>query len=188
MFVLKILVVDDERIVVDVLREIIIQNSGYKCDYCYSGEEALEMIESNEYDVVITDVKLPGIDGIKILEKIKKEKPNIEVILLTGYASMNTAIQAMKYEAYDFLQKPFEPDRILSILDRIRKIKCLSDEPRKSKVGIENYYDQSKITADKVEKERKFLVEKLRKIGEIIEIDGMTDGDKLSKIKKILED
>ena len=101
----KILVVDDE----DDFRETIVkrlQKRKMSARGAESGEKALELIEAQPFDVVVLDVKMPGLDGIDTLREIKKRKPLIEVILLTGHASMESGIEGMKLGAFDYVMKP----------------------------------------------------------------------------------
>lgn len=108
----KILVVDDE----DDFRETIVkrlQKRKMKAWGAESGEKALELIEAQPFDVVVLDVKMPGLDGIDTLREIKKRKPLIEVILLTGHASMESGIEGMKLGAYDYVMKPANLEELI---------------------------------------------------------------------------
>jgi two-component system OmpR family response regulator len=108
----KILVVDDE----DDFRETIVkrlQKRKMPAWGAESGEKALELIEVQPFDVVVLDVKMPGLDGIETLREIKKKKPLIEVILLTGHASMESGIEGMKLGAYDYVMKPANLEELI---------------------------------------------------------------------------
>jgi two-component system, OmpR family, response regulator len=108
----NILVVDDE----DDFRETIVkrlQKRKMTVRGAESGEKALELIEAQPFDVVVLDVKMPGLDGIDTLREIKKRKPLIEVILLTGHASMESGIEGMKLGAYDYVMKPANLEELI---------------------------------------------------------------------------
>lgn len=93
-----------------------------------SGEEALKEIAQKLYDVVVLDVKMPGMDGIETLSEIKKTRPNIEVILLTGHASVDSAVDGMRLGAYDYLMKPCEIEQLLEKINGAYEIKNGRDE------------------------------------------------------------
>lgn len=100
-----ILVVDDEGANRYSVRKAL-QKVGYSVDEAPGGEEALEMIKNQEYDVVLTDIRMQGIDGVELLRRIKDMSPDAIVILMTGYASLNTAVEALRLGAHDYLIKP----------------------------------------------------------------------------------
>ena len=86
----------------------------------YSGREALEKLKKNAVDVVILDVKMPGMDGIETLREIKKAHPLVEVIMLTGHATVETAVEGMRLGAFDYLMKPCEIDELLAKVDEAK--------------------------------------------------------------------
>ena len=86
----------------------------------YSGREALEKLGKNAVDVVILDVKMPGMDGIETLREIKKAHPLVEVIMLTGHATVETAVEGMRLGAFDYLMKPCEIDELLAKVDEAK--------------------------------------------------------------------
>ncbi|GAB4488733.1 MAG: sigma-54 dependent transcriptional regulator [Thermodesulfovibrionales bacterium] len=102
----KILVVDDERDICKAL-EFLLSREGYKVSTAYSGEEALKKIEADEYDLVITDMKMEGLTGIDVLEQATALQPNLIVVIMTAFASVESAVQAMKKGAGDYIVKPF---------------------------------------------------------------------------------
>jgi two-component system response regulator CpxR len=108
----RVLVVDDEEVFVEMLAERL-EARGLEVDKAFDGEEALEKIKSKDLDVVILDVLMPGKDGIEVLREIKQLKPLTEVIMLTGHATVQTAIDGMKLGAYDYLLKPTETKDLL---------------------------------------------------------------------------
>jgi DNA-binding response OmpR family regulator len=108
----RILVVDDEKEFAQALSERLAIR-GYQVGTCFSGQEAIERVKTHDYDVVILDVAMPGMDGIETLREIKKWKPLIEVILLSGRASVETAIEGLERGAFDYVKKPCETDQLL---------------------------------------------------------------------------
>jgi DNA-binding NtrC family response regulator len=104
-----ILLVDDEADFVEML-SLRLKESGETVLTAHSGSQCLEILEKTEIDVIILDVKMPGMDGIETLQEIKKRHPLIEVIMLTGHGTIDTAVQGMKLGAFDFLMKPADFD------------------------------------------------------------------------------
>jgi DNA-binding NtrC family response regulator len=104
-----ILIVDDEPIVRESIRDWL-KDSGYDVYTAESGEEALSLIEKQEFGIIVIDVRLPGKTGIKVLSEIKEHKPQIKSIVITAYPSTELAAEAMKLGAVDYLIKPVNPD------------------------------------------------------------------------------
>ena len=94
----------------------------------YSGREALEKLEKNGVDVVILDVKMPGMDGIETLREIKKAHPLVEVIMLTGHATVETAVEGMRLGAFDYLMKPCEIEELLAKVDEAKEKKSKHEQ------------------------------------------------------------
>ncbi len=114
----SILIVDDEMVVCKSCKKIL-ERSNHSVDFVLTGEEALRAVEEKEYGIVVTDLKMPGIDGMQLLEAVKKKGGGVEVVMITGYASIDTAVQAMKLGAYDYIPKPFTPDELQSVITRV---------------------------------------------------------------------
>ncbi len=113
----NVLVVDDERTVCNSCRKILTQE-GYQVDIALSGEEALRKVKGNGFDVVITDWKMPEIDGMELARRIKKENANIAVIMITGYPSLDTSIEAIRSGVSDYVPKPFTPEELSDVMVR----------------------------------------------------------------------
>jgi len=122
----RILVVDDEPIVRESIRDWL-KDAGYQVATAESGEEALEMIETQDFSVVVLDIRLPGRTGIKVLKEIKALKPQIKSIVITAYPSAEIADEAMKLGAVDYLIKPIAPDELERLI-RETLVKCESEE------------------------------------------------------------
>jgi DNA-binding NtrC family response regulator len=114
----NVLVVDDEKTVCRSCKKILTQQ-GYNVDIALSGEEALNKAKGNGFDVVIADWKMPEIDGIEVARRIKKEKPNVAVIMITGYPSVESSIQAIRSGIADYVPKPFTPDELNDAVVRV---------------------------------------------------------------------
>ncbi|MBE0622732.1 MAG: response regulator [Burkholderiales bacterium] len=113
----RILAVDDESIILDSFRKILVV-AGYSIDTVEKGREALGLILKNDYDFVFTDLKMPEMDGLEVTKAVKHLRPDIDVIVITGYASIDTAVETMKYGAMDYVQKPFTEDELISFFNK----------------------------------------------------------------------
>jgi len=114
----RILIADDEPLIRKSLYEIL-RADGYCASMACDGEEALDKIEEKGFDIVITDMKMPKLGGMELLKKIKSKKPNIEVILITGYGNIENAVEAMKVGAFDYVTKPIVDSEIKIIIKKI---------------------------------------------------------------------
>jgi DNA-binding NtrC family response regulator len=108
----KVLVIDDEEIVLKSVNRILAEEN-YEVDVSSSGRQGIDRAIERSYDVVLSDIRMPDIGGMRVLRDIKRAKPSLAVIMITGYASVQSAVQAMKLGAADYLEKPFTPDRLL---------------------------------------------------------------------------
>jgi CheY-like chemotaxis protein/glycine cleavage system H lipoate-binding protein len=125
----RILCVDDEEVILGSFRKILVLD-GYAVDTVESGKEALGLIQSHNYDFVFTDLKMPEMDGVEVTKSVKHIRPDIDVIIITGYATVETAVETMKQGAMDYVQKPFTEDELLAFVkksllrrqDRIQKM------------------------------------------------------------------
>ena len=115
----SVLLVDDEEQFLQVLSERL-TNSGLRVSSVTSGEEAVALVENKNFDAVVVDLAMPGIDGIETTKKIKEKRPDLEIIILTGHATVKAGIEAMKLGAEDFLEKPVD---LNILLERIREAK-----------------------------------------------------------------
>jgi CheY-like chemotaxis protein len=108
----RILAVDDESVVLDSFRKILVV-AGYAIDTVESGREALGLVQKNKYDFVFTDLKMPEMDGLDVVKGVKHFSPETDVIVITGYATIDSAVNAMKFGAMDYVQKPFTEDELV---------------------------------------------------------------------------
>ena len=112
-----ILVVDDERTIVEALQAVL-SDEGFEVDVAGDGESAWEQLDGGPYGLVILDLKLPEMDGLELFEKIREEELGCEVIIITGQGSVDSAVQAMRSGAYDYLTKPLETDRLKALVPK----------------------------------------------------------------------
>ena len=108
----KILVVDDELSLRDSLKEWL-EEEGFTVGMAESGQQALNMLATEDYHLMLTDIRMPGMDGVELLTRAKKDSPALEVIMMTAYATIETAVNAMKIGAHDYLVKPFDPELLI---------------------------------------------------------------------------
>ena len=108
----RILCVDDEEVILDSFRKILVLD-GYAVDTVTLGAEALGLLQVHHYDFVFTDLKMPGMDGLEVTKAVKQIRPDIDVIIITGFATVETAVECMKVGAMDYVQKPFTEDELL---------------------------------------------------------------------------
>jgi two-component system response regulator PilR (NtrC family) len=120
-------VIDDEPVIHDVLAQLLTAE-GYEVEISASGEEALEKFPSQSFDVILLDLLMPGLDGLEVLRRIKRIDPLAAVIIITAYGSVESAIQAMKIGALDYVQKPFKHDVLLLAVEKALERKRLQDE------------------------------------------------------------
>jgi two-component system nitrogen regulation response regulator NtrX len=125
----KLLVVDDEDNLRASLRGIL-QDEGYQADAVASGETCLEKLKKNKYDAIFLDIWLPGKDGIEILKEIRSRRPSQYVIMISGHGTIETAVQATKLGAFDFIEKPLSLEKVMLVLRHAFKQKLLEDENR----------------------------------------------------------
>ena len=113
----RALVIDDEKIVLDSVRKIL--DEKYHVEATLSGRQGLEWAVQKDYDVVLTDIRMPDIGGMLVLRDIKRAKPEMPVMIITGYANVQSAVQAMKLGAADYVEKPFTPDQLLKAVNLV---------------------------------------------------------------------
>jgi DNA-binding NtrC family response regulator len=133
----KILVIDDEEIVCLSCQRIL-SEEGYDVYTRLSGPEGLRLIAEEPFDLVIVDLKMPGMDGIEVLQAIKRDYPQIPVIMMTGYATVESAVEAMKSGAFDYLPKPFTPDEVAVVVKKALETRSIM---------LENIYLRGEIQA-----------------------------------------
>jgi len=145
----RILVVDDEMIVCESCKRIL-EEEGYEAETALSGKEAFEKMKANPFDIVITDLKMPGIDGMEVLRTFRREYPDSIIIMITGFSTVETAVEAMKLGAFDYIPKPFTPDEVAIVVKKAIEKKNLMLEniylrqELQEKYGFHNIVGKSK--------------------------------------------
>jgi two-component system response regulator HydG len=124
-----VLIVDDQEMVRDLCQKVV-ESLGYRPFLAESGSQALEFLDRNSVDVVIADLKMPGMSGIELLDQIKARNARVEVVIMTGYASVPSAVQAMKLGASDYIVKPFGSEQMRLLIERLARTLDLKDENR----------------------------------------------------------
>lgn len=144
---LKIFVVDDERIVRATIADDL-RDAGYET-YEFSGARAaLAALEEFKPNIIVSDVKMPDMDGIELLSRTKKVNPDIVVVMMTAYGAVENAVEAMKLGAYDYLSKPFKPEEILLLIQRIEELVQIRQENKRLNAEIKKNYDFSSYVGD----------------------------------------
>jgi len=135
----KILIVDDDQGMREFL-EILLVREGYDVSSAMGGREALRLCKKSAFDLIITDLKMPKIDGIELLRAVKEISPEILVIMITGYASGETAVEAMKEGAYDYLEKNFDVEDLKALVQEALSKKGLNEEDARFRKGVEDTF------------------------------------------------
>ncbi len=123
---MRALVIDDEQIVLDSVRKIL-SGEGFEVDTSIDSRQGLDTALEKEYDVVLSDIRMPYIGGMRILRDLRRSRPSCPVIIITGYATVKSAVQAMKLGANDYIEKPFTPEELIAAVD-----KAINAQKRKS--------------------------------------------------------
>jgi FixJ family two-component response regulator len=177
----KVLVIDDEQIVLNSVGRIL-EGGEYELDATLSGRQGLEWALGRSYDVVLTDVRMPDMGGMLILRDIKKAKPSTPVIIITGYANVQTAMQAMKLGAAEYIEKPFTPDQLLkavnTAVDRAGSVG--NDQAPVHKEEILRVLDRATVDAD-------FVFSLLHRWADALEEYDLTGPEKLALLTGDIE-
>jgi len=151
---IKILIVDDEKAVADILKDCI-SDKGRSIDVCYDGLDGIDHIQKDLYDLIIVDLVMPKVGGLDVLKYAKKTNPDVLVMIITGYASVETAIMAVKEGAYDYIRKPCKLEEIrISVDNAIDKI-TLFRENRELLKEIKDAYHELMLLKEKKKPDKK---------------------------------
>ena len=137
---MKILIIDDEKNICSAIKGIL-EDEGYECDYSLNYAEGFRKLQENKFDVLFLDIWLPDIDGTEGLKEIKRHFPEIDVIMISGHGTIETAVDTIRYGAYDFLEKPLSLERIVMIIKHLDDKASLMQDLRSSKYKNVKKYD-----------------------------------------------
>jgi DNA-binding NtrC family response regulator len=141
-----ILIIDDEPVICEGCRLALADK--YSVDVCHTGQEGLDTLLKGRYDLALLDMKLPDMDGMEVLRIVQQDKPGVYVIVMTGYSTVNNAVQAMKLGAFDYLAKPFTDDELLLALEKALENKRLKEENLALRKQLFEQFDFSNIIGD----------------------------------------
>jgi len=172
---MRALVIDDEQIVLDSVKKILTQES-FDVDVAISSRQGLDLALSNFYDIVLTDIRMPEIGGMRILRDVKRKKPSVPVMIITGYATAQSAVQAMKLGATDYIEKPFTPEELVeAVRAAIDAASCA--EPEEQKVI---HKDEVLKVLDRAGTDIEFVGALFLKGADALEEYGLTGPEKLA--------
>lgn len=157
---IKILIVDDEQIVRDSLTHWF-EEDGYQVESAEDGFDVLRNLEPGKYDIILVDIKMPKLNGLELLEKVKKIDPECVVIMITAYASVPTAVQALKNGAYDYVTKPIDPDELSHLIQNAIKQKQLKQENIALKRSIDEILNLEGLIGESPEMKKVFELIKI---------------------------
>ncbi len=155
----EVLFVDDESAVLSTVDEYL-SRQGYRVTVVDSGLKAFELVKEKDFDIVFTDLKMPDLNGLELLKAVKNFRPKTEVIIITGYGSIETAVEALQLGGYDYLQKPIKLERLMLLIDRIIENKKLEKENVLLKRGLKAQQKYDDLVG---------ISPKMREISEIID-------------------
>ncbi len=168
----SILVIDDEEIIrTSCVR--ILKPEGYRVGTAKSGTEGLQILDSSSFDLVLTDLQMPDIDGIEVLLRIKEKWPDTEVIIMTGYGTVQTAVRAMKIGVFDYIEKPFSPADLQTLVKRALERKGLSAAGPQDREIVPSHYELGNIVGASQAMQRVFqLIAKVAVTGSTVLVTG----------------
>jgi two-component system, NtrC family, nitrogen regulation response regulator NtrX len=136
----NILVIDDEKSIRNTLQEVL-EYENHKVDVATNGSEGIDLFDKGEYDIVLCDIKMPGMDGIEVLEKLHEQCHDVPIIMISGHGNIDTAVEAIKKGAYDFIEKPLDLNRLLVTMRNATERNELVTETKVLKRRISKTYD-----------------------------------------------
>lgn len=159
---MKILVVDDETLILDILKRGLVQMGGFSVEVAQNGLEAIQKVEKDVFDLVLTDMKMPEMDGIELLKMIKGTRPEVMVILMTAHGSVETAVEAMKIGADDYVTKPIDLNELLIHISKAQKESLLLRENRLLRMEVRKRFEFNNIVGKSKKIQEVFsLIEKV---------------------------
>jgi DNA-binding NtrC family response regulator len=178
----KTLVIDDDEIVLKSVSKIL-TDENYDVDTTLSGREGIDWAIERPYDVVLTDIRMPDIGGMRVLRDIKRAKPKLPVLMITGYASVQSAVQSMKLGAADYLEKPFTPDQLLKAVALALDI---AEAGRPEEQALIHKEEVLKVL-DRAATDSEFIANLLYEGADALEEYGLTGPEKLAVLTGDIE-
>ncbi|MBW1857865.1 MAG: response regulator [Deltaproteobacteria bacterium] len=169
----QVLVIDDEQIVLDSVSQILIDEN-YEVDVSLSGREGLDWAIERPYDIILTDIRMPDIGGMRVLRDIKRVKSSLPVVIITGYATTKSAVQAMKLGAAEYIEKPFEPEQLLDAVARALGIAAEDEEQ-----GLIHKEEMAKVL-ERAESDDEFFAKLLENGADALDEYDLTKAEKLA--------
>ncbi len=177
---MRILVVDDEQRICHLIEELLKQE-GYQVDVSFSGTDALEMIKNNNYQMLITDLKMPGIDGLELIRKTKEQKPEIKTIIVTGYTTVDAVVESLKHGVDDYIKKPFNISELIKTvkqtlhishvaMENVQLLKDLKKANHDLYINKKELTERVQITGEQLTMANKELVQRINELDMINEI------------------
>jgi len=159
---MKILVVDDEALIREMIKKGLTQIGGFNVEVAQNGKEAIEKLEKDVFDLVLTDLKMPEMDGLELLKNIKGTRPEVMVILMTAYGSIETAVEAMRIGANDYITKPINFDDLLIHISKVQKESLLLRENLLLRMEVRKKFEFNNIIGKSKKMQEVFsLIEKV---------------------------
>ena len=163
---MKVLIVDDERAIRNSLGEIL-TDEGYEVDTAEDGAVALQKVEKEKFDVIFCDIKMPGMDGIEVLGKLTEMGIDAAVVMISGHADIDTAVECIKKGAFDFVQKPLDLNRILITIKNASERVTLTTQTKALKKKV---YGADKVDYKEIAKLNGKPLDYKMKVGEKIQV------------------
>jgi DNA-binding NtrC family response regulator len=178
----KVLVIDDEQIVLDSVRKIL-SGENYKVEVTLSGKQGIEWGIDKDYDIVLTDIRMPDIGGMIVLRDVKRAKPSVPVLVITGYASVKSAVQAMKLGASDYIEKPFTPEELLNAVNSALDAAATMEPEEQALIHI----DEIIKVLERAATDREFVHNLLHHWADALEEYDLTAAEKLALLTGDIE-
>ncbi|AEH45442.1 response regulator receiver protein [Thermodesulfatator indicus DSM 15286] len=182
--VVKILIAEDEKFFRILLFEEL-QDQKRQVKVASNGAEALDLLKRENFDLLITDLKMPGLEGIELLKEAKKINPRILVIVITGYASLDSAIEALKEGAYDYIRKPFSLEELKVSVNNACTLILLERENKRLLEDLRQVYNRFKESLEERTPSPRSLLDELERLARLRQ-EGFLEEEEFEAIKKIL--
>lgn len=178
----RALVIDDEQIVLDSVSKIL-TDEDFEVDASLSGREGRDQAIKGNYDIVLSDIRMPDIGGMKVLRDVKRAKPSLPVVMITGYASVRSSVQAMKLGASDYIEKPFTPEQLLKAVSSALEI--AATQPPEEQALI--HHEEMIRVLERVASDGEFLTRLLEHAADALEEYDLTGPEKLALLTGDIE-